>query len=69
VVEVVTGTGPWYQGGPPLVAVGWVFVHDCTGMHRDEDFFTTDVGQSAVAGIEAYVGRWTVETTFPELRA
>jgi len=30
-VEVVTGTGHWYQAGQPLVAVLWVWVHDCTG--------------------------------------
>lgn len=27
-VETVTGTGHWYKGGRPLVALRWVFVHD-----------------------------------------
>jgi len=41
-VEVVTGTAHWYEAGASLAAVLWVWVHDCTGTHRDEYFFTTD---------------------------
>ena len=40
-VEVVTGTGQWYRSGAGLAALRWVWVHDCTGTHRDEYFFTT----------------------------
>ena len=47
----------------------WVWVHDCTGTHRDEYFFTTDVGWSAMQVIETYMGRWNIETTFQEARA
>jgi hypothetical protein len=68
-VEVVTGTGHWYQAGQPLVAVLWVWVHDCTGTHRDEYFFTTDVRWSAAQVIETYTGRWNLETTFQEMRS
>ena len=41
-IEVVTGTGHWYRIGEALIDVRWVYVHDCTGTHRDEYFFTTD---------------------------
>ena len=68
-VEVVTGTAHWYEAGAPLVAVLWVWVHDCTGTHRDEYFFTTDVGWSAAQVIETYTGRWNLETTFQEMRS
>jgi Archaeal putative transposase ISC1217 len=68
-VEVVTGTAHWYQAGQPLVAVLWVWVHDCTGTHRDEYFFTTDVRWTAAQVIETYTGRWNLETTFQELRS
>jgi hypothetical protein len=68
-VEVVTGTGHWYQAGQPLVAVLWVWVHDRTGTHRDEYFFTTDVGGTAAQVIETYTGRWNLETTFQEMRS
>lgn len=68
-VEVVTGTGQWYQAGAGLVAVRWVWVHDCTGTHRDEYFFTTAVDWTAAQVIATYTGRWNIETTFEEIRA
>lgn len=68
-VEVVTATGHWYKGGAGLVPVRWVFVHDCTGTHREEYFFTTDLGMTPQQIIEAYTGRWSIETTFQEMRA
>jgi hypothetical protein len=49
--------------------VRWVSVHDRTGTHRDEYFFTTDQAMAAEAVIAAYTGRWDIETTFEELRA
>jgi DDE superfamily endonuclease/Archaeal putative transposase ISC1217 len=68
-VEVVTGTGHWYRIGAGLVPVRWVFVHDLTGTHRDEYFFTTERAMTAKQIIETYTGRWSLETTFQELRA
>ncbi len=68
-VDIVSGTGQWYRAGQGLVGMRWVFVHDVTGSHRDEYFFTTDMALSAAAVIEAYVGRWNEETTFQELRS
>jgi len=68
-VEVVSGTAHWYKAGQALVAVRWVWVHDGSGTHRDEYFFTTDVTWSAAAVIETYTGRWNLETTFQEMRA
>jgi uncharacterized protein YerC len=69
VVEVVTGTAQWYQGGEGLTPVLWVYVHDCTGTHRDDYFFTTDVSLSAQTVIETFTGRWSIETMFQEMRA
>jgi hypothetical protein len=68
-VEVVTGSGWWYQSGRPLIQVRGVFVRDRTGTHRDEYFFTTDVMMSPQAVIETYTGRWSIETTFQEARS
>jgi DDE superfamily endonuclease len=68
-VEVVSGTAHWFESGHGLVAVRWVYVHDLTGTHRDEYFFTTDVTASAAWVIETYTGRWNVETTFQEMRS
>jgi DDE superfamily endonuclease/Archaeal putative transposase ISC1217 len=68
-VEVVSGVGCWHRSGQGLVPVRWVFVHDRTGTHRDEYFFTTDQAMAPEAVIAAYTGRWNIETTFAELRA
>jgi hypothetical protein len=68
-VEVVSQRAHWYKTSHGLVPVRWVFVHDCTGTHRDEYFFTTDSGMSPKQIIELYTGRWSLETTFQELRA
>jgi hypothetical protein len=68
-VEVVTGTGHWYKSGRGLVPVRWVFVHDLTGTHRDEYFFTTDPALQPKTLIGYYTARWNIETTFQELRS
>lgn len=68
-VEVITGTGHWYQAGAGLVEIRWVFVHDLTATHRDDYFFTTDISLSPKAIIEIYTGRWSIETMFQEMRA
>jgi hypothetical protein len=45
------------------------FVHDCSGTHRDEYFFTTEAAMSPRTIIEAFTARWSIETTFQEMRA
>jgi hypothetical protein len=67
-IEVVTGTGHWYRIGEALVEVRWVYVHDCTGTHRDEYFFTTDMTMKPPQIITYYTQRWSIETTFQECR-
>lgn len=68
-IEVVSGVGHWYKNGEGLVPIRWVFVHDLTGTHRDEYFFTTDLGMAPRTVVETYTGRWSIETTFQEMRA
>jgi DDE superfamily endonuclease len=67
-IEIVTGTGHWYRIGEDLVAVRWVYVHDCTGTQRDEYFFTTDLSLRPKQIVECYTQRWSIETTFQECR-
>ncbi len=68
-IEIVTRTAHWYKAGQGLVPVRWVFVHDLTGTHRDEYFFSTDVEMTPKEIVETYAGRWNIETTFQEARA
>lgn len=51
------------------MAVLWVFVHDLSGTHRDDYLFTTDLSLTATHVIEYFTGRWSIETTFQEIRA
>jgi hypothetical protein len=67
-IEIVTGTGHWYRIGEALVEVRWVYVHDCTGTHRDEYFLTTDITMTPQQIVEHYTQRWSIETTFQECR-
>src|SRR5262245_13208226 len=46
-VEVVSATGHWYKAGQGLVLVRWVYVHDLSGTHRDEYFYSTDERMTA----------------------
>jgi DDE superfamily endonuclease len=68
-VAVVRGVGHWYKGGVGLVAVRWVFVHDLSGTHRDEYFYTTDRTLTPPEVSACYAERWNSETTFAERRA
>lgn len=68
-IEIVSGIGHWYKNGEGLVPVRWVFVHDLTGTHRDDYFFTTDVGMTPKTIVETFTRRWSIETTFQEMRA
>ena len=67
-IEVVSGAGHWYKNGEGLVPIRWVFVHDCSGTHRDEYFFTTDLSMTPKMIVETFTGRWNIETTFQEMR-
>jgi hypothetical protein len=68
-VEITHGTGHWFKNSVGLAPVLWVYVHDLTGTHRDEYFFTTDVTLSPKRVIELYTARWSIETTFQEMRS
>jgi len=68
-VSVASGTGHWYQSGAGLAPVLWVHVRDCTGTHRDEYFFTTDLAMELAELIETYTARWSIEVTFQEMRS
>ena len=74
-IEVVSDLGHWFKNGEGLVPIRGVLVHDLSGTHRDEYFFTTDPGMAprdpAMAPrtvVETYTHRWSIETTFQEMR-
>jgi hypothetical protein len=68
-IEVVSDSGHWLKSGKGLVPVRWVFVHDVTGTHRDDYFFSTDGAMVPQSIVETFTGRWSIETTFQEMRS
>jgi hypothetical protein len=68
-IGCVSDAGQWDKGGAGLVPVRWVFVRDQQGTHRDEYFFTTDPALTPEQVVSWYTQRWSIETTYQELRA
>jgi len=68
-VDVVGEAAHGFESGRGLVALRWVSVRDRTGTHRDEFLDTTDPSLTPVEIVSYYCGRWSIETTFQEMRA
>lgn len=66
VVLFCSRTGFWYKAPEGLKWIRWVVVRDPEGVRRDEVFFTTEPGLGPARIVEAYVRRWSLETTFQE---
>jgi len=67
-VRLCCRTGFWYKGGEGAKWIRWVVVRHPDGGRRDEVFFTTDPALSPAQIVEAFVRRWSLETTFQEAR-
>ena len=68
-VGVVGEAAHRFKSGRGLVALRWVSVHDRTGTHRDEFLYATDPTLTPAQIVGYYCGRWSIETTFQEVRA
>jgi hypothetical protein len=68
-VEAVSGTGGWYRSWVGRVPIRWVYVHDLSGTHRGEYFFTAAVAWKPATIIQVLTGRGSIEVTFAEMRA
>ena len=67
-VKICDRIGHWYRSGDGLVPIRWVFVRDDTGTRRDEYFYTTNPHFDAATLIHLFTCRWSIETTFQEMR-
>lgn len=67
-VKIQSGQGHWYKSGLGLVPIGWVFVRDDTGTRRDEYYYTTNPTLAPVRIVSLFTQRWSIETTFQEVR-
>ena len=66
-IQSRSGTALWYRSGQPPLPIRWVLVrrHD----QPPRAFFSTCPDDRAVDIVSAYIGRWSIETTFEESRA
>ena len=68
-VGLVSSQGHWYKSGRRLIPLRWVYVEDRQGTHRPDYFFSTDPTMPQRQIVEYYTLRWSIETTFQEIRA
>lgn len=62
-------TALWYSNGQPPVWIRYVITRDPDGIHCDDVFACTKLDVTPAQIIEWVVMRWSVETTFEEVRA
>lgn len=67
-LSLLSGEALWYKCGSKATRVRWVYVRDRDGKRCDEIYFTTCRELDARGIVEAYVSRWSLETTFEETR-
>lgn len=68
VLDVISGKALWYGYGEPPEAIAWVLTHD-PDSNALMGLMFTDPEESAKSVIEYFVGRWSIETTFQEVRS
>ena len=68
-VGVVGEAAHGFESGRGLVELRWVSVCDRTGTHRDEFLDSTDPALTPAQIVGDNCGRWSIETTFQEVRA
>lgn len=67
-VHLCFGVALWYRCGNMAKRIRWVVARDPDGKRRDEVFFTTDLTLTAPSIVQIFVRRWSLETTFQEMR-
>ena len=68
VMWLCSRTGLWYKAGEGVKWIRWVVARDSESERREEVFFTTDPVLTPAQIVEAFVRRWSLETTFQEAR-
>jgi hypothetical protein len=68
-LEVATGTALWYHNGHTPLPIRWVLTRDPQGRLEPRALFSTCPEDTVEAVLTAFIKRWTIETTFAEVRA
>ncbi len=67
-IDVITGTALWYGYGEPPESIRWVLTRDAANGNELVGLMCTNADFSSKQVIERFVNRWSLETTFQELR-
>src|SRR5262249_15759075 len=67
-LEIVTGTAIWYHSGLPPVPIRWLLVRDPSGVRDPQAFLCTNLNATPTQILGWFVQRWSIETTFQEVR-
>jgi DDE superfamily endonuclease len=68
-IEYAHGTALWHHPGKPIVPILWVLVRYPDARREPEAFLCTDTEASPRAVLDLFNRRWSVETTYEEVRA
>lgn len=68
-LQIASGTALWYHSGHQPLPIRWVLTRDPRGQLEPRAYFTTRSEDEPEAVLEAFLKRWTIETTFEESRA
>jgi len=67
-LEIVTGTAIWYHSGLPPLPIRWLLVRDPSGVRAPQAFLCTDLDATPAQILGWFVQRWSIESTFQEVR-
>ena len=68
-IEYAHGTALWHHPGKPIVPILWVLVRYPDGRREPEAFLCTDTEANPRDVLDLFSRRWSVETTYEEVRA
>lgn len=67
-MQLTSGTALWYHSGMEPVPICWVLLKDTAGKGGPAALLSTDLSMDAIAIVNYFIRRWTVEVTFKEVR-
>lgn len=67
-MEIASNTALWYHSGKPPVVIRWVLLRDPEKKLAATALLSTDLTLTAEQIVSYFIRRWTLETTFQEVR-
>ena len=68
-IDYASGTALWHHAGKPALPIRWILVRYPDGRRKTEAFLCTDTAASPREILDCFDRRWSIETTYEEVRA